>query len=416
MRGKAVGKGIALLAMLASLGTLLVRTSAAGDWPQWRGPARDGVAPGVALPGKLPAQLQKLWEVEVGEGHSGHVVAGDKVVVLSRQGNDEVVQCLNLADGKTLWRDSYPAPYEPRGAARSHGKGPFSTPTIADGKVYAFGIRGVLTCYDLASGKVLWRKDYTKQLKSPYPMWGAANSPLVTGKMCILSVGSKGESAFVAFEKDTGNEIWKQQIDGAAYSSPVVAKLAGKERVVLLLEHNLVGVELATGKLLWKVPFVVRYQMNIITPVVEQDMVIVSGSRQPAIGVKVSTEGAKVVWKNEAESMFMSSPVLKDGYLYGLSDKGRGTLVCLDAATGKTKWSSPGGQGRYASLAFAGDKLLVLTTRGELVLVKASPDAYTELSRCRVTSRPVWSHIALTERNILVKDNSHLLCFKTPAQ
>jgi len=414
MRNAAIGRKVALVAALGVVFSLLRATTAA-DWPQWRGPGRDGLAPGVALPEKLPAQLPKAWEVEVGEGHSSPVVAGDRVIVLSRQGGDEVVQCLNLGDGKTLWRDSYPAPFEPRRAARSHGKGPFSTPTIADGKVYTLGIRGVLSCYDLASGKLLWRKDYTKELKRPYPTWGAANSPLLTDKVCILSVGSKGESAFVAFEKDTGKEIWKSNIDGAAYSSPILARLAGKEQIVLLLEHNLVGVEAASGKLLWKIPFVVRYEMNIITPVIRQDMVIVSGYREPTIGVKVRADGAEVIWKNERESMFMSSPVLRDGHLYGLSDRGGGTLVCLDASTGTTKWSSPGGQGKYASLALAGDKLLVLTTRGELILVKASPDAYTELSRCKVTNRPVWAHIALTERNILVKDKTHLLCFKTPA-
>ena len=381
------------------------------------GPTRDGVAVGVELPEPWPAALKRVWQTEIGLGHSSPVVAGGKVVQLARRGDDEVLACLRAADGKVLWRSACPAgAFKPRGVARYHGKGPFATPTIAEGRVYALGISGVLTCHDLGSGKQLWRKTFAEEYEQAYPIWGAANSPLLLGDLCILCVGSHRAGALAAFNRHTGQLAWKLADDGAAYASPQAATLAGKPQLVTLTHSRVVGVEPATGKLLWAVPFKVRYEMNIITPILHNDLVVWSGCYEPARAVRIASDdgalAATKLWQNDAESMFMSSPVRHGDHIYGLATRGKGTLVCIALGDGKTVWSSPGGMGKYASLVRVADRLLVLTTKGDLLLLAADPSGYNELGRCHLTDRPVWAHLAVAGRRLYVKDKTHLACFE----
>lgn len=391
----------------------------AGDWPQWRGPNRDGVATGAALPAVLPPGLKALWQVPAGPGHSGPIVSGDKVVVFSRQGDDEVLACLDAAGGKEAWRKAFREPYDPPGESRSHGKGPFATPAVAAGKVYAFGVTGVLTCCDLASGKMLWRNDFASDFKKTHPTWGAANSPMVEGDLCILSVGSRTQGGLAAFEKDTGKRVWLMKEDGAAYASPVAAVLAGRRQAVTLLDSNAVGVELATGKLLWTFPFRVKYEQNIVTPLAQGDLVVVSGWGEGTAGLRIAAGddglAAAQAWKNEADGMYMSSPVRNGFFLYGLSTRQGGTLVCLSLRDGTAAWSSPGGLGEYASILRAGDRLLVLTVKGELILLAADPAGYNELGRTRIPGGPFWAHLALAGGRLFVKDETNLTCYELPA-
>ncbi|HUT32742.1 MAG TPA: PQQ-binding-like beta-propeller repeat protein [Planctomycetota bacterium] len=392
-----------------------VASAAEADWPQWRGPGRDGIALGATLPGTLPASLKQVWEVEVGAGYPGPVIAGDSVVIFSRQGDNEAIRCLNAADGKERWKDEYPAPYKPESVAKPHGKGPFATPTIAGGKVFAIGISGVLSAYDLASGKKLWRHDFKGQFKKTYPSWGASCSPLVEGSLCILGVGAKDQGGLAAFDVQSGKVVWQQTADGAAYSSPVAADIAGQRQIIALMEHHLLAVEPKEGKVLWKVPLVVQYEQNIFTPIVHKDLVIVAGWGQPIRAYRIAmTDGALAAveaWKSDREAFFMSTPVLTGGHLYGLADRGRGTLVCIKAEDGITAWSSPGGQGQYASLVAAGDKVLALTTKGELSLFAADASGFKELGRVVATKRTTWAHLALVGNGLYVKDNSHAACF-----
>lgn len=393
---------------------------AEGDWPQWRGPGRDGVAPGATLPNVLPSSLKKVWEAEVGAGYSGPALSGGKVVIFSRQGENEVVRCLNAADGKELWKDEYGAPYTPASVAARHGKGPFATPTLADGKVLTFGVSGILSCLDLESGKLQWRHDFRKEFKPTYPTWGASCSPLVEGSLAILGVGAKEQGGLTAFDVASGKVAWQQTTDGAAYSSPVAADIAGQRQIVALMEHHLLAVEPKGGKVLWKVPLVVQYEQNIFTPIVHKDLVIVAGWGQPIRAYRIAAKDgaltATEAWKNDREAFFMNTPVLTGGHLYGLADRGRGTLVCLSAEDGRTKWSGAGNLGEYASIVAVGDRLLVLTTKGELLLVAAASNGFKELGRVSVTNRPVWAHLALVGGRICVKDNSHAACFELKAE
>jgi outer membrane protein assembly factor BamB len=406
------------LTFALALLTLAASSALADDWPQWRGPTRDGVATGVTLPDRLPAEFKPVWQFEVGEGHSSPVLSGGKMVVFAREDDDEILRCFDLQTVKELWRVKTPVAYQPQAVAKAHGEGPFSTPTIADGKVYAFGITGLLTCCDLATGKVLWKKDFVGEFKKTYPTWGAACSPLVEGNLCILSVGTRTEGGLAAFETATGNRAWLMNQDGAAYSSPVAADIAGRRQAVTLLDSNAVGVEVKTGKLLWKSPFRVQYEQNVVTPLVSGDLVAVSGWGQSTVGLRIAGAGdnltASQAWKNDEDGMYLTSPVRSGDYLYGLSARQGGTLVCLSVKDGKAAWSSPGKVGDYVSIVRAGERLLVMTTKGELLLVAADPSGYKELGRTRVTERPVWAHLTVVGRRLFVKDETHLTCVELP--
>ena len=415
-----MGKSWAAVGVLIGLAAPIASASAA-DWPQWRGLTRDGVAAGVKLPDPWPPALTRAWSLEVGLGHSSPVVAGGKVVQQARQGEEEVVRCIDAASGKVVWQAAFAAgPFAPRPVARAHGRGPFATPTVADGKVYTLGVSGVLACYDLASGKRLWQKTFANEYEKPYPIWGAANSPLIDGTRCILTVGTDADGALAAFHKDTGEALWRVTDVGPAYTSPQIATLAGKRQVVTLTHKRLCGADDQTGKLLWQIPFKVRYDMNIITPVVHGDLVVYSGYHEGTAAVRVAAGDGKLAaqkrWHNKGESMFMSSPVRRDGHIYGLSMRGKGTLVCLALADGKTAWASPGRMGEYASLVLVGDRLLVMTTGGDLLLVAADPGGYRELARSHLTDRPVWAHLAVTDKVLCVKDKTHLTCFALGAE
>ncbi|MCK4783379.1 MAG: PQQ-like beta-propeller repeat protein [Desulfobacteraceae bacterium] len=406
-------------AVACFLSLMLVSSRAvADDWPGWRGPNHDGVAEGMKLPNQLPESLQPVWKVEVGEGHSAPVVAGNKVVVFVRQGENEVVLCLNAEDGQEMWRYSYPAPYTPRADARPHGKGSKSTPTIAADKVYAFGVTGILSCVELKTGELLWQKRFSDRFEKTYPLYGAANSPLIEGELCILGIGGHNDGALAAFNKDTGELVWQVTGDGPSYASPITVDLSGQRQVVALMQSRLVGVAAKTGQLLWQVPFTTAHDMNIITPVFHEGMIVYSGYRKGTTAVRLVKAGDRFtpepVWNRERFSMYMSSPVIHGDYLYGLSQE-RSAIGCLGWKDGELKWFSPGGVGQYASIVRAGDRLLVLTTKGRLMLVAADPLQYKELGRTHVTDKPVWAHLALAANRIYVKDKTHLACFELPA-
>jgi outer membrane protein assembly factor BamB len=391
--------------------------AAGQDWPQWRGPNRDGVAERMNLADQLPENLKFVWKVEVGEGYSAPVAAESKVVLFVRQREKEVVLCLNAQNGQEIWRYSYAAPYTPRADARPHGKGPKATPAIAADKVSAFGVTGILTCVDLGNGKLVWQKRFSDRFKKTYPLYGAANSPLVEANLCILGIGGHNDGALAAFNKDTGELVWEVTEDGPSYASPIAVDLAGHRQVVALMQTRLVGVAAKTGQLLWQVPFTSPYDMNIITPVFHDGMIIYSGYRKGTTAVRLVKAGdrtsASRVWHRERFSMYMSSPVIRGEYMYGLSQQ-RAAVSCIALKDGEHKWNSPGGLGQYVSIVGAGDKLLVLTTKGRLMLVAADSSGYKELGRTHVTDKPVWAHLALAANRIYAKDKTHLACFELP--
>ena len=385
--------------------------ASAQDFPQWRGPNRDGVLEGFAVPTTWPKELKQQWQVTVGEGHSTPVVGQGKVYVLARQQEEEVVLCLDLNNGKLLWRQSYAAPYQVNPVAASHGKGPKSTPTLVEGKLFTFGISGILSCFDAATGAVRWRAEFSKKYKATSPLYGTALSPLVAKGMCIVHVGGHDQGALMAFDADTGRVKWSYEGDGPAYASPILATLAGESQIVTQTQENVVGVAAATGRLLWRVPFKTDYEQNIVTPVISGDLVIVSGYGQPPQALHVEKTGeqfqARQVWQAQAHAMYMSSPVLKDKLLFGMVHRGE-RLFCLDVETGKMLWEGEGRLGSNVALLRAADVLLLLTTKSKLIVARADGRKYEPLVEYKVAATPTWAHPVPVGRRILIKDSTTL--------
>jgi outer membrane protein assembly factor BamB len=386
------------------------------DWPQWRGPARDGLASTLPRRAAWPATLAPAWKVAVGIGHSSPVVAAGRVFLFSRQGDEEALESFDRATGRRVWRQSYTAPYALNMAASSHGKGPKSTPVVADGRIFTLGIGGILSAFDATSGRLLWRKHFVGQFPATYPTYGAAQSPAVDGGRVIVHVGGPGKGALTAFDVASGVAIWTWTGDGPAYASPIVAEIGGLRQVVTFTESMLVGVSAGDGQLLWKLPFSTSYDQNAVTPIVSGDTVIFSGLDHPVQAVRIVRRGASwaatPLWENAEVASYMSTPVLVGGRLFGLSHKRKGQLFCLDAATGRTVWLAEGRQGENAALVAAAGALLALTTEGQLLVVDPAAPTFTVLRRYTAADSPTWAHLAVVEDGVLVKDAETLSLLK----
>ena len=219
-----------------------------------RGPNRDGVAP-FHEPKAWPEKLTTRWKVTIGEGYASPLFAGGRILEFARQGDDEVAMAIDPDNGKVIWRQSYPAPYEPVNSAARHGKGPKSTPLFYDGKLYTFGISGVLSSFDAATGKVEWRKEYSKDFKGTWPQFGTSMSPVGADGLVIALVGTNDDGAVVAYDAKSGAQRWIWKGDGPAYASPVIVEIDGLKQVVTLTQKYAVGLSLASGDLLWRIRF-----------------------------------------------------------------------------------------------------------------------------------------------------------------
>jgi outer membrane protein assembly factor BamB len=288
-------------ALFVLMSAVTVAQGTGTDWSQWRGPNRDGTV--TAAPAEWPARLTKRWELPVGSGHSSPVVAGDRVVVHARQGDREIIRAVALSTGKELWRNDYAAPYTMNSAARAHGPGPKSTPAIAAGRVFTFGISGILSAVDLATGKLLWR---TPPPAVP-PDFGTAMSPLADGTLVIAHMGGLNQGALTAFEAATGKVRWQWNGDGPAYASPIIATIGGTRHVITQTQKAIVSVDAADGALLWQTPFRTPYDQNSVTAVVKGDLLIYSGLENGVTAVRLAKKGAQwaasPVWKNDQVSM-----------------------------------------------------------------------------------------------------------------
>jgi outer membrane protein assembly factor BamB len=321
------------------------------------------------------------------------------------------VRALDLGTGREIWRNEYAAPYKMNPAARIHGPGPKSTPAIGGGRVITFGISGILSAYDLASGKLLWRVD----APATPPEYGTAMSPLIDSDLVIAHVGGQGKGALTAFDAATGTARWRWSADGPGYASPVIADIAGTRQVVTQTQKSVVAVNAANGQLLWQLPFTTSFEQNSVTPVVRGDIVVYSGLDKGTTAVRVTKKGTawavEPVWKNDEVSMYMSSPVVSGNALYGLSHKSRGQFFAIDMTSGKTLWTTVGRQGDNASMVLAGALLLMSTTASELIVARANPARFDEVKRYTIAESAVWAHPAISGRAIVVKDVNKLICW-----
>lgn len=401
-----------ILTAAALAAALIAGAAQAADWPQWRGPARDGVVASFKTPKAWPEKLQQAWSVEVGKGHSSPIVVGNRIYLLSRQGDNEIVSAFDLATGKVLWKDTYPAAFSPAPEARSHGSGPFATPTHHDGRLYTFGVNEILSAYDAASGKLLWRNDYGKEYPTPRPYYGTSASPLLLDGLCIVQVGGPGKGAVLALDAKTGQVKWKQAGGGPGYGSPVVAEFAGVRQVVTPAQQTILGVDLATGKLLWQIPFKVPYDQNIITPVVLGDVFITSGEDVDLQAIRVAKKegqwSTEKVWSTRPAMLYMSSPVLSGGLLYGFSTARKGTVFALDPKTGEMRWKTEGNEGESAAVVAAGGFVFVLGNDAELRVIERMGEGYKPVARYTVANGATWAYPVVMDGRILVKDADRL--------
>ena len=389
------------------IGVLLVSLESAlrADWPQWRGPARDGVASALAVPAAWPAQLTKKWQATVGLGHSSPVISGNRLVVHTRQDNREVVTAFDLESGKQLWQDGVDAPYKMNSAATGHGPGPKATPLIANGRVFTFGISGIFSAHDLATGKLLWRKPAT----TPVQEYGTSSSPIADGANVIAFLGGNDAGALTAMDAATGAVKWRWTGDGPGYASPILATIAGTRQIITQSQNKFVGVAAADGRLLWEAPLKTPYGQNIVTPLVVNDVVIAAGLDNPTIAYAITAGAGKgwtatPRWSNDQISMYMSSPAVSGSTIYGLSNKNRGQFFAIDAASGKTLWLGKAREAENASIVRAGNVLLLSNTNSELIVAKPSATAFEEVKRYTIADSATWAHPAFSGRNIVVKD------------
>jgi outer membrane protein assembly factor BamB len=405
---------LGLVALVGPLASGLLASAAwaaaapPGNWPQWRGPNRDGLAVGLVAPASWPQALVPGWKVRVGTGHSSPIVSGGRVYQLSREGEEEVVRALDLPTGRELWRRAYPVAYQMNPAATGHGKGPKSTPALADGRLYTFGITGILSAWDAASGRLLWRKSFEAAHRTTSPLFGSAMSPLVDGGRVIAHVGGHDDGALVALDAATGAKLWSWAGDGPGYASPVVATFDGVRQVVTQSQNALVGVAADSGSLLWKVPLRTPYDQNAVTPIVGGGRVVYSGLEVPLTAARPARGAAgwtlETVWTNPDVASYLSTPVVVDGRIYGLSHRKKGQWFCVDAASGKTLWLSEGRVAESAAIVAGAGVLFLLDTDGTLTVAAADATGFRPLRQWSAAQSATWAHPVVLASGVLVKD------------
>jgi outer membrane protein assembly factor BamB len=435
------------------LGTLPILTFPlhADDWPQWLGAQRDGVWRESGIVEKLPTNgLKYRWRTPIGGGYSGPAVMETRVYVMDRQlakdakppsnafsrseiPGSERVLCLNASDGKILWQHEYDCPY-----SVSYAAGPRVTPAVADGKVYSLGAEGNLFCLDGEKGTVIWSSDFKKSFTVKTPMWGFAGHPLVDGKKLICLAGGQGSVA-VAFDKDTGRELWRAlSAKEPGYAPPMIYDFAGKRQLIIWHPEAVNALEPETGKVFWTYPLTpsVRSGMTIPSPLKVGDLLFLTSFYNGSLLLRVDSDQPSVVWQSKKVSEMdtdglhsvMATPLIDNGYIY--SPCSYGQFRCLKLETGERLWetfeptSGKSARWGHAFIVKHGDRSFLFSEKGDLIIAKLSPEKYEELSRAhlldpinRDPGRPVvWSHPAFANKSIYARNDKEIVCVSLAAE
>ncbi|MGO8678950.1 MAG: PQQ-binding-like beta-propeller repeat protein [Limisphaerales bacterium] len=425
---------------------------AAEDWPQWLGPGRDAVWRETGIVEKLPAGGPPVcWRTPIGAGYSGPIVAGGRVYVTDRQlpaetatpagqpphgpvlGKERVL-CLNEADGAILWQHAYECPY-----TMSYSAGPRVAPLVSEGRVYALGAEGNLLCLDAANGRVVWSRDFKKDFGVKTPQWGFAGHPLLDGNRLICLVGGAGSTA-VAFDKDTGKEVWRAlSAEEPGYSSPVIYEAGGKRQLILWHPEAVNSLDPATGEVYWSVPFKSRSGLCVATPRKLGDWLLVTAFYNGSLLLRLdpARPEATTVWRTRKVSEYetthlnaiICTPFLEDGYIYGVCSYGQ--LRCLKAETGQRLWetfqaTTSGAAVRWANafLVKNGNRFFLFNEKGDLIIARLTPAGYQEISRAHVLEptnadpgrRVVWSHPAFANRRMYARNDKEIICVDLAAK
>ena len=418
----------------------------AEDWPQWLGPQRDAVWRETGIVQKFPAEGPPIrWRAPLGGGYAGPAVAQGRVYVLDRQlaqgaanptdpfqrgsipGTERIV-CFDARDGKLLWKHEYDCPY-----TMSYPAGPRTTPAVSGDKVYALGAEGNLVCLNNADGKVVWSHDFKKEFDLKTPLWGFAGNPLVDGRRLICLAGGEG-STVVAFDKETGKELWRAlSSKEPGYSSPVIYEAGGKRQLIVWHPESVNSLDPETGKVYWSEPFKARSGMTIATPRKHQDLLFLTCFYNGSLMLRLDSAkpAATPMWRTEKMSeketthlnAVMSTPTLEPGYIYGVCSYGQ--LRCLRSETGERVWetfqaTTSGEPVRWANAFIVknGERYFLFNEAGDLAIARFTPQGYQELSRTHLlkptgtaAGRSVlWSHPAFADRSIYARNDQEILC------
>jgi outer membrane protein assembly factor BamB len=400
-------------------------SSFAADWAQWRGPDRTGHVPaGVAVPKDLSTH-NVLWHVSIGDGLASPVVSGGKVFYIDNQHGKETVHAADASSGKQLWSETLDEATQDRQSK----SGPRCTP-LADGdRVYAQSCRGELHCLNALDGKLIWKLSYVKDFDAIFigekgkasgaSRHGYAGSPMIDGEHLIVEAGGQHGASIVCLDKHTGSVIWKSQSDMPGYAAPIEATLLGTKQIIAFMAEEVIALNPTDGALLWHSPVKTSLGRHVTTPVVVNDMVMVASHQVGLIGIKISKEGetfkADQAWVAKESAINFSSPVVVDGYLYGAGPSQN--IVCVDVKTGKQMWSKDGyfagsaAGSVHAGFMVMGSNILVLTDRGELVMIAADSRECNQIGRAQVCGIN-WCNPAYADGKLYLRDAASLWCVR----
>jgi outer membrane protein assembly factor BamB len=394
---------------LAALGT----PSHAADWPQWRGPERTGhAAPDATLVERLPAEPKTVWRIKATEGLASPVVAAGRAFLFENHGGKETLRAVDAATGAEVWRATIDAVF-----SDSQGpSGPRCTPVVDGDRVYAQSCRGELQCLSTADGRKLWGVNYTKDFGAVFTgEKGAAQGasrhgnngpPVVGGGRIYVQAGSAGGAGLVCLDKKTGAVIWKSQNDVAGYAAPLVVPVAGTPQFLSFTADGLVALDPANGDLRWRFPVKTAFSRHAATPVVLDDMVVISSHQVGLIGLRASKAGIQQAWLNKEAAVNFASPVAVGNFLYGLGP--RKNVECVDIRSGEIQWSKEGwwttsADKSYGSFVVLGRNILTLTDGGTLILFAADPKECREISRVQVCGAN-WCNPAYVDGRLFLRD------------
>lgn len=425
-----------LVVVLLTVATL---SAHADDWPQWRGPQRDGVWHESGLIDKFAGpRLEPAWRAEIGSGYCGPTVAEGRVYVMDRliePKQMERVHCLDEKTGERLWTYAYECPYRNVG----YDAGPRASVTVYDGRAYALGAMGNFHCFDARTGEVLWKHDGLTEYGIEMPIWGIASAPLIEDDLVIVQLGGRPDACLVAFDRKSGKERWRALADRASYSAPIIIEQAGRRVLVAYTGDHVAGLDPKTGKVYWKHPFPpTKMVIGVASPVFHQGFVFVTNFFDGAMLLKLDQDvlEAKEVWHRVGPSeqdtdglqSIISTPYLKGDYIYGVDSYGE--FRCLELATGKRVWESldvtPKARWSTAHIVEQGDRVWIFNERGELIIARLSPSGYEEISRAKLLEPTLdqlrqrggvtWSHPAFANGHVFARNDKELVCANLAAK
>lgn len=389
------------------------------DWPQWRGPNRDGVSTETGLLAAWPNDGPKLlWEQQVGEGFASVAVARGRVFTIFQENENETIVCWDAAINKEYWRHSYPCYFK-----NPYGNGPRATPTVAGDRIYVVGGTGIMHCLnwttDQPGQRVVWKKDLPGEFGAAVPKWGVAFSPLVDDQRVFILPGGPQGNSLAALDPATGAVLWKQHDDPPGYSSPIAATLHGQRQILFFTGIRLVSVHPETGAQLWDYAWPIEQNCNIATPIVVKDYVFISsGYGRGCAMLKIDKVGdawqPTLVYKNRHMRNHFSSSVRHKDYLFGFDDS---NLVCMNFRTGAVLWKERGFD--KGSVLLVDDRLIIYGEKdGVIALAETNPQEYREISRFAFSTQRAscWSVPVVANGRLYVRDQRKLACFDVKAE